>query len=71
MELHFGPEEVAELQWLADGGYCRWPEQVSHRSAFSVEGGWLTAPDRLERLIRRYDPSGAWLSATHEVLMRA
>jgi hypothetical protein len=71
VELHFGPEEVAELQWLADGGYCRWPEQVSHRTAFSVEAGWLTAPDRLERLIRRYDPSGAWLSATHEVLMRA
>jgi hypothetical protein len=70
VEVDFGPQELDELQWLADGGYCRWPEQVSHRSAFSVEGGWLTAPDRLERLIRRYDSSGAWQSATHEVLMR-
>lgn len=69
-ELGFGAEELAELQWLADGGYCRWPEQVSHRAAFSVEGGWLTAPDRLERLIRHYDSSGAWQSATHQVLSR-
>jgi hypothetical protein len=43
---------------------------VSHRHAFTVEAGWLTAPDRLERLIRRYDSSGAWLSATHEMLHR-
>lgn len=64
------PEMLATLQWLPDGGYCRWPDQVSHRGAFSVEAGWLTAPHRLERLIRRYDASGAWLSATHEVLTR-
>jgi len=43
---------------------------VSHREAFSVEAVRLTAPDRLERLIRRYDGSGAWLSASHEVLER-
>ncbi len=61
---------LASLQWLPDGGYCRWPQQVSHREAFSVEAGLLTAPDRLERLIRRYDSSGAWTSATHQVLTR-
>lgn len=58
-------------RWLADGGFCRLPARVSHREAFSVEAGWLVAPDRLERLIRRYDASGAWTSATHEVLSRA
>ena len=58
-------------RWLPDGGFCRLPERVSHRQAFSVEAGWLVAPDRLERLIRRYDASGAWTSATHEVLSRA
>ncbi|WP_094560298.1 DUF3598 family protein [Synechococcus sp. 8F6] len=68
--VSFSAAEMAELQWLADGGYCRWPQQVSHREAFSVEAGWLTAPDRLERLIRCYDGSGAWVSATHEVLER-
>jgi hypothetical protein len=57
-------------RWLPDGGFCRLPARVSHREAFSVEAGWLASPDRLERLIRRYDASGAWTSATHEVLSR-
>lgn len=70
VEAQFGAHELAELHWLDDGGYCRWPQQVSHRAAFSVEGGWLTAPDRLERLIRHYDSSGAWQSASHQVLTR-
>lgn len=69
-QVGFTDAELAEFQWLPDGGYCRWPQQVSHRQAFSVEAGWLTAPDRLERLIRRYDGSGAWQSASYEVLMR-
>lgn len=70
VELAFGAQELAALQWLPDGGYVRWPEQVSHRAAFSVEAGWLSGPDRLERLIRLYDASGAWQSATHQVLTR-
>lgn len=53
-----------QLTWMADGGYHLTPRHVDHRSAFAVEAGWLTAPDRLERLIRRYDASGAWTSAT-------
>ena len=60
----------ARLQWLADGGYTLMPPQVSHRQAFTVEAGWLSGPDRLERLIRRYDASGAWQSAAHLVLSR-
>ena len=50
---------------LADAGYSLAPQQVSHRQAFAVEAGWLPAPGRLERLIRRYDASGAWLASTH------
>jgi hypothetical protein len=69
-QVNFTAAGLAAFQWLPDGGYCRWPQQVSHREAFTVEAGWLTAPDRLERLIRRYDGSGAWLSASHEVLRR-
>ena len=69
-QVNLTAAELAGFQWLPDGGYCRWPQQVSHREAFTVEAGWLTGPDRLERLIRRYDGSGAWLSATHQVLGR-
>ena len=49
---------------LADGGYCLTPPRVSHREAFRVEAGWMPAAGRLDRLIRRYDASGAWHSAT-------
>ncbi|MEI6441522.1 MAG: hypothetical protein WCO83_15100, partial [Alphaproteobacteria bacterium] len=48
-----------------DSGYCLIPPQVSHRQDFAVEAGWLPEPDRLERLIRRYDASGAWVSASY------
>jgi hypothetical protein len=48
-----------------DAGYSLAPVQLSHRQAFAVEAGWLPEPDRLERLIRRYDASGAWLSSSH------
>ncbi len=48
-----------------DAGYSLVPVLVSHRQAFAVEAGWLPAPDRLERLIRRYDASGAWISSSH------
>ncbi len=58
-----GPDQRLLLQ--PDAGYSLAPVQVSHRQAFEVEAGWLPAPDRLERLIRRYDASGAWLSASH------
>lgn len=59
-----------QLTWMADGGYHLTPRHVDHRSAFAVEAGWLTAPDRLERLIRRYDASGAWISATQIIATR-
>lgn len=55
---------------LPDGGYHLSPEQVSHRGAFAVEAGWLSGPNRLERLIRRFDASGAWLDSTQVVLQR-
>ena len=69
-QLVLGAAELEGLKLLPDGGFCRLPEQVSHREAFTLEGGWLPAPGRMERLIRRYDASGAWLSASHEVLTR-
>ena len=55
---------------MADGGYHLTPRRVDHRNAFTVEAGWLTSPDRLERLIRRYDASGSWISATQIIASR-
>ena len=59
------------LTLLADGGYNLSPVQVSHQAAFSIEAGWLSGPNRLERLIRRYDRTGAWVSATQIIASRA
>lgn len=66
------PQSSAEdaLTLMADGGYHLSPRSVSHRSAFRVEAGWLVGPHRLERLIRCYDRSGAWLSATQIIATR-
>ena len=63
--------EPQRFTLLPDGGYHLSPEQVSHRQAFAVEAGWLSGPNRLERLIRRFDASGAWLDSTQVVLQRA
>lgn len=58
------PEPVQRLQWLPDGGYQLGPECISHRQAFAIQAGWLRADRTLDCLIRRYDASGAWQSAT-------
>ena len=68
--LELGRAELEGLRLQPDGGFCRLPERVSHREAFELEGGWLPAPGRMERLLRRYDASGAWVSAVHQVLSR-
>lgn len=68
--LDLGSADLVGLRLLLDGGFCRLPEQVSHREAFVLEGGWLPSSGRMERLIRRYDASGAWISATHAVLSK-
>ena len=70
-QLEIQPDQAATFRLLPDGGYFQLPAQVSPRQAFAVEGGWLAGPNRLERLIRHYDASGAWLSARHEQLSRA
>jgi hypothetical protein len=64
-----GPQD--RLTWMADGGYHRTPQTVSHREAFRVEAGWLVGANRLERLIRCYDRTGAWLSATQIIATRS
>ena len=59
-----GGEQELQLQLLPDAGFNLRPVQVSHRAAFQLEAGWMPTPNSMQRLIRRYDASGAWLSAT-------
>jgi hypothetical protein len=58
------------LQWLPDGGYHLTPLAVSHRQPFAVEAGWLQSDDQLQRLIRRFDGTGAWRSTSLMTLTR-
>jgi hypothetical protein len=52
------------LLLLPDAGWSLVPLQVSHRAPATLEAGWLPAPDRLVRLTRNSDASGAWRSST-------
>jgi hypothetical protein len=67
-QRELGVDELEGSRLLADGGFCRLPARVSHREAFSLEGGWLCGAGRLEILTRHYDATGAWQSATLERL---
>jgi hypothetical protein len=53
-----------EILLLPDGISSNIPSQLKLRQPFFVEAGWLLAPHRRQRLIRNYDATGAWLSAT-------
>lgn len=63
--LHLDGGGSVRMQLLPDGASSTVPELVSHRSAFSVEAGWLPSPGRRERLIRRYNERGEWVASLH------
>lgn len=65
--LIFAPGESGvgrEILLLPDGISSHIPSQLKLRQPFFVEAGWLLTPNRRQRLIRNYDASGAWVSAT-------
>ncbi|EDY37884.1 conserved hypothetical protein [Cyanobium sp. PCC 7001] len=59
-----------QLNLLPDGGSSLVPLQVSHRQGFTVEAAWLSSPTERQRLIRRYNDRGAWISASHLIETR-
>lgn len=65
-----GQDAVVQPIWLPDGGCTVVQPQISHRQAFAVQAFWLPQPDCLVRLVRRYDATGAWQSASHALLRR-
>ena len=69
-DLALDAQALNQMRWLPDGGAFRVPDLVSHRRGFSVEAWWMSSPQTLERLIRRYDDSGAWQSVSQARLQR-
>jgi Domain of unknown function (DUF3598) len=49
---------------LPDGASATCPLQLKLRQAFFLEVGWLSRPNRRQRMIRRYDDKGGWVSLT-------
>ena len=70
LALNLDAADLSGVRWLPDGGGFCVPPQVSHREAFEVSAFWCSGPNRLQRLVRRYDASGAWLSASQADLTR-
>jgi len=61
---------IEQMRWLPDGGYQLGPELISHRRGFTIQAGWLREDHTLDCLIRCYDATGAWQSATWLQLKR-
>ena len=53
-----------QLLLLPDGGYSITPIQIELGHAFELEIGWIHQTNQRQRLVRRYDSSGKWESAT-------
>ena len=66
----FDGADPRQMYLLPDGGSSLAPIHVSHRKEFTVETGWLRSPDEHQRLIRRYNERGEWISSTHLIETR-
>ena len=53
-----------QLLLLPDRGYAITPTKIKLGHAFNLEIGWIHQTNQRQRLLRRYDSSGKWESAT-------
>ena len=53
-----------QMLLLPDGGYTTTPTQIRLGYPFYLEIGWVYEPGKRQRLVRRYDSTGKWCSAT-------
>ena len=53
-----------QMLLLPDGGYTTTPAQIRLGCPFYLEIGWVYEPGKRQRLVRRYDSTGKWCSAT-------
>lgn len=68
--LELSGPRTGRFHLLPDGASSLVPLQVDHRHPFCLEVGWLVSPHERQRLIRRYDDRGAWVSSSHVVERR-
>ena len=55
---------TVQVLLLPDGASCTTPRQIQNRQPFFLEAGWLISPNQRQRLMRRYDQRGTWVSLT-------
>ncbi len=58
-----GPQPVQVLL-LPDGASINCPTQLKLGQPFVLEAGWLLQPNLRQRIVRRYDAAGGWVSLT-------
>ncbi|NEP19016.1 MAG: DUF3598 family protein [Leptolyngbya sp. SIO4C1] len=56
--------QPVQVLLLPDGASSTCPSQIQPRQPFFLEAGWLVRPKLRQRIIRRYDAQGAWVSLT-------
>ena len=57
-------EQPYQTVLLPDGAFSTCPTQIHFQQPFFLELGWLRSPDVRQRLIRRYNSEGTWVSVT-------
>jgi hypothetical protein len=53
-----------QILLLPDGGHATTPTQIRLGHPFDLEIGWICQTGKRQRLVRRYDRTGKWYSAT-------
>ncbi|MDR9404537.1 MAG: DUF3598 family protein [Halothece sp. Uz-M2-17] len=56
--------QTVQVLLLPGGASCTTPLKIENRQPFFLEGGWLVDATYRQRLIRRYDERGTWVSLT-------
>ncbi len=56
--------QTIQVLLLPDGASATFPPQITPRQPLFLEVGWLLNANTRQRMIRRYDATGAWASLT-------
>ena len=56
--------QTVQVLFLPGGASCTTPLKLENRQPFFLEAGWLVDANHRQRLMRRYDERGTWVSLT-------